>query len=221
MKLNSILASLAACLSLGISAQAASPSTNVLDWTFSVAGNPAAPNAATTLNPSGGNPQATIFGNNNTYFFGTGPLGLYGSPTGLWDVEGGHVTLTLDLLAQPPGANYTLQIYQFADEGRSFYPGTLTLSPVGAQFVSESVYVPQSGNMIGAWYVDTYSWTSVITTPRITLDIAPGAGSPALLLDELKLTVVGTLIAPEPGCGLIAALGLVTLGIRSWLRRKS
>jgi hypothetical protein len=219
MKPKRIIITLAACLSLAVTAQAVT--TNVLDWTFSIAGNPVAPNLPTTINPSGGNPQATIFGNINTYFFGSAANqpSLYGSPTGIWDIEGsaGHMTLSLNLTGAQKVVGYNVQIYQFADEGRAFYPGNLTLSPSGAQFVSESVYVPQSGSMIGAWYLDTYSWNSVVPSSSLSLDIAPGAGSSAMLFDEVKLTVL--VDVPEPSSGLIAMVGLLAYGVRSWLRR--
>jgi hypothetical protein len=224
MKLNRVIISLVPCLALVLTAQAATPSTNIWDFTFSVRAitntPPDAPPVGNSITPDGGNPRAIIFGNNNTYFFGTGPNGLYGSPTGLWDVEGaagGHVQITSDLVTPFP-VTYTLKIWQFADDGRSFYPGTLSLSPSGAQFVSESVYVPQSGNMFGAWYLDTYSWSSFIPSTTISVDINPGPGSGALLFDEVQLTAV--LNAPEPSSCLIGAAGLLLFGIRSWLRRK-
>jgi hypothetical protein len=215
MKPKRIIASLATSLSLVVTAQAA-VTTNVLDWTFSTFAITNAPDAATSSNPSGGNPLATFFGNLNTYYFGTGPQGLFGPPTGLWDVEdGGHLTLSLNLAGQNQVVGYSVQIYQFADQ--SFYPGTLTLNPSGS-FVSESVYVPQTGNMIGAWYIETFTWNSVVPSANLTLDISPGAGSSAMLLDEIKMTVMTDI--PEPSSGLIAAAGLLAFGIRSWLRRK-
>jgi hypothetical protein len=218
MKLNKAILSVAACGLLALTGQAAT--TNIIDWQFSVAGNPASPTAGTTVNPDGGNPLATFSGANNTYFFGSGPSGLYGSPTGLWDVEDGSLQLTLDL-GGVGTAQYILEVFQFADSGRSFYPGTLTLSPEGAQFVSESVYVPQSGSMIGSWYEDTYSWSAVNLTSGITLNISGATPNTGILFDEVRLTVIGNLgPVPEPSSSLITAVGLLAFGFRSWLRRK-
>jgi hypothetical protein len=219
MKPKPIITSIALFLLLALTGQA--QTTNILDWTFSTSANPSAPDTATSINPSGGDPEATFTGNNNTYFVGTGPQGLYGSPTGLWDVENnGQLALTLNLSAVGT-VNYTLQVWQFADSSRSLYPGTLTLLPAGAQFVSESVYVPQTGTMIGSWYEDTYSWSDVALNPSVTLDITPGTGSVALLFDQVQLTIVGDLVpVPEPSCGLIALAGLAAFGMISWFRRK-
>jgi len=89
--------------------------------------------------------------------------------------------------------------------------------------VSETVYVPRTGSMIGSWYEDTYSWSDVNLSPTVSLDISPGAGgSGALLFDEVRLTIVGQLgPVPEPSVGLITVAGLLALGVRSWLRRKA
>jgi hypothetical protein len=95
MKLNNVIASVVPSLLLALGGQAAQ--TNTLDWKFSTFGSTnIAPTTAVT--PSGGTPVAAVIGNNNTYFFGSGPggpNGPFGSPTGLWDVEGGTVRLNL------------------------------------------------------------------------------------------------------------------------------
>ena len=136
MKLKTVIISMVLCLPLALMGQTAT--TNVLDWTFSTADNPAAPDAATSINPSGGDPRRPFPGNNNTYFFGPGPQGLYSQPTGLWDMENGQLQLSLDRAAVGTVA-YTLQVWQFVDSGRSFYPGALSFSPSGAQVGPETV----------------------------------------------------------------------------------
>jgi len=220
MRLNKSILSLVPCVLVALSGQA--QTTNILDWQFSTADNPAAPTPETTINPDGGTPLATFTGSGaggsgvNYAFFsrqGAGP------PTGTWEIDFGQLQLTMDRGAVGP-VSYTLQVFQFVDNTRSFFPGALTLSPSGAQFVSENVYVPQSGDMLGAWYVDTYSWSAVTLNPSISLGITGTGGSP-LLLDEVKLTIVGNLTGvPEPGTAMIAVVGLLAFGVRSWLRRK-
>jgi len=83
MKLNRIIISLVPCLALVVTGQAATTTTNIWDFGFGVRSITNTPDVATSSTPSGDNPRAIIFGNNNQYFFGTGPSGLYGSPTGL------------------------------------------------------------------------------------------------------------------------------------------
>jgi hypothetical protein len=217
MRLYKAIISLVPCLSLALAGQAQT-TTNILDWQFSTADNPAVPTAATTINPDGGTPLATFTGSSYNYSFF--PRDGAGSPTGTWEIDFGQLQLTMDRSAVGP-VSYTLQIFQFIDSNRSFFPGTLSLSPAGFQIPPiESVYVPQSGNMFGSWYEETYSWSAVSLNPSITLGITGGGGSP-LLLDEVKLTIVGNLtLVPEPSSSLITAAGLLAFGIRSWLRRK-
>ena len=139
---------------------------------------------------------------------------------GTWEIDFGQLQLTMNRGAVGP-VSYTLEVFQFVDSSGSFFPGNLSLTPAGAQLVSSSVYVPQTSGMIGSWYDNTYSWSAVTLSPSIVLDIS-GAGGNPILLDEVKLTIVGNLTAvPEPSCGLIAAAGLLAFGLRSWLRRRA
>jgi hypothetical protein len=220
VRFSKVLLSLVPCLSLVLVTQA--ETTNVLDWQFASGNNPAVPTAATTINPDGGSPLATFIdsspsGNGINWSGPTRPGA--GSPTGTWEVDFGQLLLTMDVGAIGP-VSYTLQVFQFIDN-TGFFPGNLSLSPEGSQLVSSSVYVPQTAGMIGAWYVNTYTWSAVSLDPTIALDIT-GAGGNPILLDEVKLTIVGNLTqVPEPSCSLIAAAGLFAFGLRSWSRRKA
>ena len=214
------ITSLVPCLFLAIVAQA--QTTNILDWQFSTGANPALPTPASTINPDGGTPLATFIDSSAT---GTGinysgaPRPGAGSPSGTWEIDFGQLLLTMDRSAVGP-VSYTLQVFQFIT-GDSFFPGTLSLAPSPDSNVPvRSVYVPQTPGMIGAWYVDTFSWSAVnLNNSAISLDIT-GAGGNPILLDEVKLTIVGNLTSvPEPSCGLITAAGFLAFGLRSWLRR--
>jgi hypothetical protein len=222
MRLSKTIISIVPCLSLVFAAQAQT-TTNILDWQFSTGSNPAAPSPATTVNPDGGAPQASIIdtsgnGTGANYSFPARPGA--GSPMGTWEIDFGQLQLTMNRGAVGP-VSYTLEVFQFVDSSGSFFPGNLSLTPAGAQLVSSSVYVPQTSGMIGSWYDNTYSWSAVTLSPSIVLDIS-GAGGNPILLDEVKLTIVGNLTAvPEPSCGLIAAAGLVAFGLRSWPGRKA
>ena len=222
MRLNRTIISIVPCLSLAIAAQAATQTTNVLDWQFNTGANPTAPTAATTINPDGGSPTATIFdtsGNGTGINYSFAARTGAGSPMGTWEIDFGQLLLTMDKSAVGP-VSYTLQVFQFIDQSETFFPGDLELSPNGFHFVNSTVYVPQTTGMIGAWYEDTYAWDAVTLSPSIRLSISGDSGFP-ILLDEVKLTIVGNLTAvPEPSSGLIAAAGLLAFGLLSRLRRK-
>jgi hypothetical protein len=216
MQFNKVIISLVAGLSFALSGHA--QTTNILDWQFNTSDNPAEPNWLTSVNPDGGDPDATFTGSSINYSFFPRPG--FGEVGGTWEIDFGQLQLAMNRSAKGP-VSYTLEVYQFIDTGRAFYPGALSLSPAGSQFVSEKVYVPQTGDMLGAWYVDTYSWSSVNLDPTISLGIT-GAGGNPILLDEVKLTIVGNLtLVPEPGSGLIAVIGLLVLGVRSWFRKRA
>jgi hypothetical protein len=149
---------------------------------------------------------------------------------GTWEIDFGQLQLTMDRGAVGP-VSYTLEVFQFVDSSGSFLPGNLSLMPtpdagflpdgITSKPVSSTVYVPQTSGMIGSWYDNTYSWSAVTLNPSIVLDISGAGGSP-ILLDEVKLTIVGNLTSvPEPSCGLITAAGLLAFGLRSWLRRRA
>jgi hypothetical protein len=135
-------------------------------------------------------------------------------------VEGsGQIQLTLDRTSVDP-VDYTVVITQFAD--RNIYPGTLSFSLAGATFVSETVVVPQTANMTGSWYEDTYQWSAVdLGGNAIVLDIGPSSAIAGLLVDEVQFSILGNLIPiPEPGVSQLAAAGLLAFAMRYWSRRK-
>jgi len=229
MKLRQILVGIVPCLSLVLTSQA--QTTNVLDWQFSTFSSPSgatppgAPTAATTINPSGGNPTANFPGvvsiNNYNYVFGTGPEGLYGTRTGLWDMQNSqsqNTQLQLKLNLLPASLlDYTLVITHFIDSG-GFFPGTFSFSVPNAQFDSRTAV---EGGSIGVWVADTYHWSQLSFPGTIELDISPGAGNGHLLLDEVQFIISGQLVAvPEPGISQMVATGLLAFGIGSWFRRK-
>ncbi len=202
------------CLSFALAGQA--QTTNVLDWQFNTADNPAMPTPDTTINPDGGNPEANFIGSSINYSFFPRPG--FGSPIGTWEIDFGQLLLNMDRSAVGP-VSYTLQVFQFVDS-IGLYPGKLSFSIGAPDSFTSSVYVPQTGDMLGAWYENTYSWSAVNLNPTITLGITETDGNP-LLLDEVQLTIVGNLsLVPEPSSGLIATIGLLAFGIRSWIRRR-
>jgi hypothetical protein len=167
-----------------------------------------------------------VLGPNNTYYFGAGsggPNGVFGPPTGLWDVQGGgQIHLTLDRTSASP-VDFTVVITEFAD--RSFYPGTISFSLPGVVHVGETVVVPQTGNMTGSWYAETYQWSQVnLGGNTITLDITPDISVPgaALLVDDVQFSITGNLtVVPEPGFSGLAAAGLLAFAMRNWSQRKA
>jgi hypothetical protein len=221
MRLNKAVFCLVSCLSFAFAGQA--QTTNILDWQFSTGDNPAEPTPGTTINPDEGAPSARFTGSSINYSFF--PRQFYSTPepnsipSGTWEIDSGQLQLSMDRSAVGP-VSYTLQVFQFVTVD-SFFSGHLSLSPASDANnlpVSRVVYVPQTAGMIGSWYEDTYSWSAVNLNPSISLSLT-GADGP-IMLDEIKLTIVGTLV-PEPSFGLIAAAGLLAFGIRSWLRRKA
>ena len=222
MKVRKIIVSIVTCLSLALTARAATD-TNILDWNFSHAGNPVSPDTEHSILPPGSTALATFLGPAD-YYFGNAfndPT-HYGSPTGVWDMYG-TLNLSLDRTSLAP-VDYILQITQFVDNS-GFLPGTVSMQNaqhtlLDPLYLGRTVVVPRTGSMFGVWVMDTYEWTSVELFPNdITLSIGPGVGSGELLLDNIRLTVAGNLVViPEPSCALIGMVGLVALGIRSRFR---
>ncbi len=231
MKANSkLIVSIVPCLFLVFSGQAAMQTT--LDWEFSTWGTTLTNGdtvvlPTTTINPSEGDAMATVHGPNTTYYFGVGPQPITGSPlpTGLWEVLLGDITLSLDNRTSASPVTYTLEITQFRDN--NFYPGNVTFSAQGYQLpiptFSQTVVIPQTGDMTGSWFRDVYQWTSVdLQNEPIDLTIGPANVGGGLLVDELKFVINGDLIpVPEPATSQIAAAGLLAFALRHWARRKS
>lgn len=228
MRPHHILAGVLSSWLLAVTAQAQTQTTT-LDWKFSTAQNPAPP--TTQENPTGGTATATFIEGNNTYYFGQGPEGVFGTPTGLWSMDpldGKAPKLQLKLDRTPvQSVDMTVVVTHFVDN--SLYPGVLGFSLPNAVNLGRQVVVPQTGNMIGFWVADTFSWTGVtfpawggVNGAPITLDLFPGMANTGLFLDEVKLSIFGAVsTVPEPMAGQLAGLGLVLFGLRSWLRRKA
>jgi hypothetical protein len=223
MKLNRIVLGVVPCMALALTGFA---QTTTFDWTFSSAGNPSTPDAIS--NPSGATASATaqVPPGNLTYYFGEFPNGAAGTPTGLWDyVSGtdgtGGINLSLDKAALTT-VSYTLIVKQFIDgSGGAFLSGDLNFSVPGGTRIDRTTIIPQTGNMLGSWVQDTYTWSGV--SGIISLDIipAPNPNSGEVLLDEVSFTITGPLTAvPEPGALQLLAAGLGVFGCGAWIRRK-
>ena len=218
MKLHQFAIGMVSCLSLAVASHA---QTNTVDWKFSVAGNPSAPTTSTTTNVA----TATFVSGNNSYFFGTGPEGLYGSPTGLWSMarlNQGEAVLELKLAETVPAttADLSLVLTHFVDSG-AFFPGTVSFSLANAIYEGRTEVVPQTGDMVGAWFADTYRWDDVSFPLEIALEISPGEGNGSLFIDEVLFTISGELVPiPEPMSIQLAAAGLLVFGVGTWLRRR-
>jgi hypothetical protein len=194
-----LLVSTIAVLTLALTSHAA---LTTMDWKFSLPGNPTALDTNST-SLYGGGATATFYGTNNTYYPGTAPggsNGYYGSPTGLWDMNDGHLLLTLGFTSFDL-VDLTLVITHFVD-GQA-YPGMAIFSGNGLPDsnpnytgTSRTVVIPQWGNMGGFWAADTYTWSQVsldVYKP-FSIDIIPGNGyGGEMLLDEVQFTITGGL----------------------------
>jgi hypothetical protein len=225
MNLKSIITGVAAGVALVMVSHAASPVT--LDWQFNTGANPLAPDGTLTTNTSGGTALCTIAADTyQHYFFGaypTVPPGGYGNESGLWDTIGGHITLSLTGGSFNPNQTfiYTLDIHQFVGDP-NFLPGTIQITPLTLGAPSS----PTSRTVLdtvpnGQWVDDKYTWTLTPGAGPLSLTINPSPSSPSgeLLFDELIWNI--NPIIPEPGPGVIGALGMLAFGLRTWLRRKA
>lgn len=189
-----------------------------MTWDFHSQQNPATP-SLTPLNPLGVNGTASILGEFNDYFFGNGPEGLYGSPSGLWAVFRGEIRLELPHIADV--AECTVVIRQFMDPVGFCYPGQVSFSKPGAVAVGRTVVEPQTGNMVGWWVEDTYQWTdfSPAWNNHLSLSLAPAeAGNSNLLIDSVRLNVLSEI--PEPTSLQMILVGVLVVGLRAWSRRE-
>lgn len=224
MKPQQFVLGLAGYVALALSAQA---QVTTLDWQFTYPGNPQVPTSSSTTNAAG-----ATFTTGNNKWWDTGPNGVFGTPTGLYSMDpSGGVAPVLELkLDQTPvdKVDLTLVLTHFVDNAQ--FSGVVDFLPVHSttfDYVGRTTVVPQTGDMIGAWVADTWTWTGVtypiFGSPNgapLTLDLFPG-GTSSLMLDEVKLSILGAVsTVPEPVAGQLAGLGLLLFGLRSWLRRK-
>lgn len=222
MKITNFILGSVPCVLLALTSQA--QTVNTLDWQFSTAGNPVDPTAETSNQPSGGDASATFIDGVNSYFFGAGPEGLYGTRTGLWDSLNGHLSLDISDRTAVVPISYTLTVTHFVDSSGAFFPGSFEFSIPNEIFVGRTVVEAQSGDMVGQWVADTFQWNNLNIYPStVNLTIGPGPGNGDLFFDSVKLIVSGgdLVLVPEPATASMAALGLLAFGLRSWLRRKA
>jgi len=99
------------CLTLAISSRA----NQLHEWVWDFTTNNRT-NVPTTViaNPTDAIATAVITGLNNTYFFGAGPDGLYGTTqTGLWDINGGQLMVVTDIYTSIPVENLAVKLTHF------------------------------------------------------------------------------------------------------------
>jgi hypothetical protein len=215
MKLNQFIFGILPCMGLVLSAQAQMEST--FDWQFSAAGNHVAPTLS--INPSGAISEIAYLDGPRTYYYGAEPSGLFGTPSGLWSLEGaGDLIIGMDRTSLAP-VDLTLVITQFIND---VLPGTVSFSLDGALFDGRTTIIQQTGTMSGYWVEDTYHWTDLSVVDALTLQINSTSIYGALLLDRVKLDVVGDLVpVPEPATIQFAAMGALAFAARFLARRKS
>ncbi len=217
MKLKNSFSAMVAGLTLVGAVQAQQVTS--LEWGFDTAVNPFVTQPQD--NPSGAWATNSIVGDFNKYYYGMGPLGMYGTQSGLWSISNGQLDLELNRICVSM-ADFTVVLRQFVDNG-AFYPGLVTFSIPGAVPVGRTIVEPQTGEMVGVWVEDTYRWTQLPGGTKVKLTIAPAAeGNGRLFVDAVELQVSGTIAnTPEPASSQMVLMGLLALGARVWARRKT
>lgn len=222
MKAKLVLGGVAVLMSVP-SVLAADPTTTMV-WEFDNADNPAVVEPGPAENPFSGIGTATINqGTGTGYWSGVflDDPGLgYGTPTGLWDILNGDVSLSIDLFASPgTQVTYELTVGQFVSPQNFPFSSDLSFSIPDGQLVSQSG-VENTPNG-GTWVESTYLWENLSVNGPLSLTLSSVTGA-GLLLDSLAISVTGSLVPiPEPSAAQLGLLGLGMTLLWSARRRKA